>query len=84
MIRADYLWKDILRTGLVKTPELIKRLLLLLADQAASGVSVNGRRGANLATGPDHGAQPSRNIRSSTSESPCSRLSSARAWRKAL
>ena len=38
---ADYLWKDVLQTGLVKTPDLIKRLLLLLAHQAGSEVSVN-------------------------------------------
>jgi hypothetical protein len=38
---SDYLWKDILQTGLVKTPDLIKRLLLLLAHQAGSEVSVN-------------------------------------------
>jgi hypothetical protein len=38
---ADYLWKDVLQTGLVKTPDLIKRLLLLLAHQAGAEVSVN-------------------------------------------
>ncbi|MGF1613139.1 MAG: ATP-binding protein [Gammaproteobacteria bacterium] len=38
---ADYLWKDILQTGLVKTPDLIRRLLQLLAHQAGSEVSVN-------------------------------------------
>lgn len=38
---ADYLWKDVLQAGLVKTPDLIKRLLLLLAHQAGSEVSVN-------------------------------------------
>lgn len=38
---ADYLWKDVLQTGLVKTPDLIKRLLLLLAHQAGSEVSVS-------------------------------------------
>ena len=40
-LSADYLWKDILQTGLVKTPDLIRRLLLLLAHQASSEVSVN-------------------------------------------
>jgi predicted AAA+ superfamily ATPase len=29
-LSADYLWKDVLQTGLVKTPDLIKRLLLLI------------------------------------------------------
>ncbi len=40
-LSSDYLWKDVLQTGLVKTPALIKRLLLLLAHQAGSEVSVN-------------------------------------------
>ena len=40
-LSSDYLWKDVLQAGLVKTPELIKRLLLLLAHQAGSEVSVN-------------------------------------------
>lgn len=40
-LSSDYLWKDILQTGLVKTPDLIKRLLMLLAHQAGSEVSVN-------------------------------------------
>lgn len=40
-LSADYLWKDVLQTGLIKTPDLIKRLLLLLAHQAGSEVSVN-------------------------------------------
>ena len=40
-LSSDYLWKDILQTGLVKTPDLIKRLLLLLAHQAGAEVSVN-------------------------------------------
>jgi predicted AAA+ superfamily ATPase len=40
-LSSDYLWKDVLQTGLVKTPDLIKRLLLLLAHQASSEVSVN-------------------------------------------
>jgi hypothetical protein len=40
-LSSDYLWKDVLQTGLVKTPDLIRRLLLLLAHQAGSEVSVN-------------------------------------------
>lgn len=40
-LSSDYLWKDVLQTGLVKTPDLIKRLLLLLAHQAGSEVSVS-------------------------------------------
>jgi predicted AAA+ superfamily ATPase len=40
-LSSDYLWKDILQTGLVKTPDLIRRLLQLLAHQAGSEVSVN-------------------------------------------
>ncbi len=40
-LSADYLWKDILQTGLVKAPDLIKRLLMLLAHQAGSEVNVN-------------------------------------------
>lgn len=38
---VDYLLKDILHSGLVKTPEVIRRLLSLLAYQAGSVVSVN-------------------------------------------
>lgn len=40
-LSSGYLWKDVLQAGLVKTPALIKRLLLLLAHQAGSEVSVN-------------------------------------------
>jgi predicted AAA+ superfamily ATPase len=40
-LSSDYLWKDVLQEGLVKTPNLIKRLLLLLAHQAGSEVSVS-------------------------------------------
>lgn len=40
-LSSDYLWKDVLQAGLLKTPELIKRLLLLLAHQAGSEVSVH-------------------------------------------
>ncbi|MCL5278542.1 MAG: ATP-binding protein [Planctomycetes bacterium] len=38
-LSSDYLWKDILPTGLVKSPDLIKRLLTLLAHQTAHEVS---------------------------------------------
>lgn len=37
----DYLWKDILQIGEVKNSEMIKRLLMLLAHQIGSEVSVN-------------------------------------------
>ena len=40
-LAADYLWKDILQTGLVKSPDQIKRLLMLLAHQTGSEVSIN-------------------------------------------
>ena len=40
-LSGDYLWKDILQSGLIKTPDLIRRLLTLLAHQAGSEVSVN-------------------------------------------
>jgi len=38
---ADYLLKDVLQIGLVKSPDTIKELLLLLAYQAGSVVSIN-------------------------------------------
>lgn len=38
---SDYLLKDVLYSGLIKQPNLIKRLLSLLAYQAGSEVSVN-------------------------------------------
>lgn len=38
---SDYLLKDVLQSGLVKTPELLRRLLSLLAHQNGSVVSVN-------------------------------------------
>lgn len=38
---SDYLLKDILQLGLVKNPDVIKRLLMLLAYQIGSEVSVN-------------------------------------------
>lgn len=40
-LSSDYLWKDVLQTGMIKTPDLIKRLLMLLAHQVGSEVSVN-------------------------------------------
>ena len=40
-LSSDYLWKDILQTGLVKTPDMIRRLLLLLAHQTGHEVSTN-------------------------------------------
>lgn len=41
LLSSDYLWKDILQTGLVKSPDLIKRLLTLLAHQVGSEVSTH-------------------------------------------
>lgn len=38
---SDYLLKDVLQIGLIKTPELIKRLLTLLAHQIGSEASIN-------------------------------------------
>lgn len=38
---SDYLLKDILQLGLVKNPDVINRLLMLLAYQISSEVSVN-------------------------------------------
>ncbi len=38
---ADYLWKDVLQLGLVRAPEAIRRLLMLLAHQVGSEVSVH-------------------------------------------
>jgi len=40
-LSSDYLWKDVLQTGMVKSPDLIKRLLTLLAHQAGSEVSTH-------------------------------------------
>jgi len=40
-LSSDYLWKDVLQSGLIKTPDLIRRLLVVLAHQAGSEVSVN-------------------------------------------
>jgi predicted AAA+ superfamily ATPase len=40
-LSSDYLWKDILHSALVKTPDMIRKLLTLLAHQAGSEVSVN-------------------------------------------
>lgn len=38
---SDYLFKDVLQLGLIKTPDLIKKLLALLAHQVGSEVSTN-------------------------------------------
>ena len=38
---SDYLFKDVLQMGLIKTPELIKKLLAMLAHQIGSEVSTN-------------------------------------------
>lgn len=38
---SDYLLKDVLQLGLIKTPDLIKKLLMMLAHQIGSEVSVN-------------------------------------------
>ena len=38
---SDYLFKDVLQMGMIKTPELIKKLLALLAYQVGSEVSIN-------------------------------------------
>lgn len=40
-LTSDYLLKDILQAGLIKSEELVKKLLLLLAHQIGSVVSVN-------------------------------------------
>ena len=40
-LAGDYLWKDILQLGSIKTPDLIGRLLILLACQIGSEISVN-------------------------------------------
>lgn len=40
-LAGDYLWKDILQSGMIKTPDLIRKLLVLLAHQAGSEVSVS-------------------------------------------
>ncbi|HOX38820.1 MAG TPA: ATP-binding protein [Candidatus Brocadiia bacterium] len=40
-LSSDYLWKDVLQAGLIRTPELIRRLLMLLAHQTGSEVSVS-------------------------------------------
>lgn len=50
---SDYLLKDVLQLGLIKTPDLIKKLLMMLAHQAGAEVSVNelaGSLGINKAT----------------------------------
>lgn len=40
-LSSDYLWKDVLQTGLVKTPDAIRRLLILLAHRVGAEVSVS-------------------------------------------
>lgn len=40
-LSGDYLWQDVLQMGHIKTPETIRRLLILLAHQIGSEVSVN-------------------------------------------
>jgi hypothetical protein len=40
-LSSDYLWKDVLQSGLIRNPDLIKRLLMLLAHQIGSEVSVH-------------------------------------------
>jgi len=40
-LSSDYLWKDILQTGLVKTPNLIRQLLVLLAHQVGNEVATH-------------------------------------------
>jgi len=40
-LSSDYLWKDVLQAGLVKTPDLIRRLLTLLAHQTGNEVSIH-------------------------------------------
>jgi predicted AAA+ superfamily ATPase len=40
-LSSDYLWKDILQTWLVKSPDAIRRLLTLLAHQVGSEVSTH-------------------------------------------
>lgn len=40
-LSSDYLWKDILQTGLVRSPDPIRRLLTLLAHQVGNEVSVH-------------------------------------------
>lgn len=40
-LSGDYLWKDILQLGSVKNPDLIRRLLMLLAYQTGAEISVN-------------------------------------------
>lgn len=50
---SDYLLKDVLQLGLIKTPDLIKKLLMMLAHQIGAEVSVNelaGSLGINKAT----------------------------------
>ena len=49
---SDYLLRDVLYNGLVKSPDLIKRLLALLAYQAGSKVNVSELANALNVTRP--------------------------------
>ena len=40
-LSADYLLKDVLQLGLIKTPDLIKKLLMLLSHQVGAEVSIS-------------------------------------------
>ncbi len=40
-LASDYLYKDIMQLGLIKTPDLLKKLLMLLAHQIGSEVSIS-------------------------------------------
>jgi predicted AAA+ superfamily ATPase len=40
-LSSDYLWKDVLQAGQVRSPDTIRRLLLLLAHQVGAEVSTN-------------------------------------------
>ena len=40
-LSSDYLWKDVLQAGQIKSPDLIQRLLKLLAHQVGTEVSVS-------------------------------------------
>ena len=51
-LTSDYLLRDVLYNGLVKSPDLIKRLLALLAYQAGSKVNVSELANALNVTRP--------------------------------
>jgi len=40
-LSSDVIWKDLLQLGLVRTPDSIRRMLVLLAHQTGSEVSIN-------------------------------------------